>query len=62
MPEGGKVVLITSVLENEGKSTVAVNLALSLAQKHQRVLLIDCDMQKACLRKNPRCVRNLWHH
>lgn len=49
MPEGGKVVLITSVLENEGKSTVAVNLALSLAQKHQRVLLIDCDMRKpAC--------------
>lgn len=49
MPEGGKVVLVTSVLENEGKSTVAVNLALSVAQKHRRVLLLDCDMRKpAC--------------
>ena len=49
MPPGGKTVLVTSVLENEGKSTVAVNLALSVAQKRRRVLLIDCDMRKpAC--------------
>ena len=49
LPEGGKVILVTSVLENEGKSTVAVNLALSAAQKHRRVLLLDCDMRKpAC--------------
>ena len=46
---GGKVLMITSVLENEGKSTVAVNLALALTKKHQRVLLIDCDLRKpAC--------------
>ena len=47
--DGGQVIMITSLLENEGKSTVAVNLALSLAQKHERVLLIDCDLRKpAC--------------
>lgn len=42
----GKSILITSVLENEGKSTVAVNLALALSQESKRVLLIDCDFRK----------------
>ena len=45
----GKVLMVTSLLENEGKSTVAVNLALAMEQKHKRVLLIDCDLRKpAC--------------
>lgn len=47
--KGKKVLMVTSLLENEGKSTVAVNLALALSQKHERVLLIDCDLRKpAC--------------
>lgn len=46
---GEKVLMVTSLLENEGKSTVAVNLALAMAQKQSRVLLIDCDLRKpAC--------------
>lgn len=44
--DGRQVFLITSCAENEGKSTVAANLALSLAQKHQRVLLLDSDLRK----------------
>ena len=45
----GKVLMFTSVLENEGKSTIAVNLALTMAQKGKKVLLVDCDMRKpAC--------------
>ena len=46
---GGKVLMVTSLQENEGKSTVAVNLALAMAQKHKKVILIDCDLRKpAC--------------
>lgn len=49
MPKDGRVLLVTSVAENEGKSTVSVNLALAMAQKNKRVLLIDCDLRKpAC--------------
>lgn len=41
-----KVLLVTSVMENEGKSTVAANIALGIANSGEKVLLIDCDMRK----------------
>lgn len=47
----GRVVMVTSVMENEGKSTVSVNLALSLAMKHYNVLLIDLDLRKPACHK-----------
>ncbi|MGM9637270.1 MAG: P-loop NTPase [Eubacteriales bacterium] len=42
--KGYSVFMVTSSMANEGKSTVAANLALSLAQRTYKVALIDCDM------------------
>lgn len=47
----GKVLLVTSVAENEGKSTLAANLALALAEEQHRVLLLDCDFRQPALYK-----------
>lgn len=44
--EGGQSVLVTSTGPGEGKSLVAANLAISLAQAGRRTLLIDADMRK----------------
>lgn len=41
-----KVLLVASVEENEGKSTVAANIAIALAEHGKRVLLIDGDFRK----------------
>ena len=48
---GDKVFAITSVAENEGKSTVSSNLALSLARKGNKVLLMDMDGKKPAVYK-----------
>lgn len=39
-----RVLVVTSSVPHEGKSTVASNLAAAIAQTGQRVLLIDADM------------------
>jgi capsular exopolysaccharide synthesis family protein len=44
--EGSRSIVVTSTGPGEGKSMVASNLAISLAQAGQRVLLIDADMRK----------------
>jgi capsular exopolysaccharide synthesis family protein len=44
-----QVLMVTSVMENEGKSTVAVNLALARKQKYDRVLLLESDLRKPAL-------------
>lgn len=39
-----KVVVVTSSVPQEGKSTVSANLAASMAQSGRRVLLVDADL------------------
>ena len=46
---GGKIIMITSVREHEGKSTVAANIALSMVRQNYKVLLIDGDMRRPTL-------------
>ena len=44
-----KVMMVTSSMPGEGKSTITVNLALSLAQKDYKVILIDGDLRHPSL-------------
>jgi succinoglycan biosynthesis transport protein ExoP len=44
--EGSKVLVVTSSAPGEGKTLVASNLAVALAQANQRVLIVDADMRK----------------
>lgn len=44
-----KVISVTSCMPNEGKSSVSMNLAISLTEAGKNVLLIDADMRKSVL-------------
>jgi capsular exopolysaccharide synthesis family protein len=46
-----RVIVVTSSLANEGKSTTAINIALALAEAEHNVLLVDGDMRRAMLGK-----------
>ena len=48
---GSQSVLITSAGLGEGRSLVAANLAVSLAQAGKRVLLVDADMRKPTIHR-----------
>ncbi len=45
-----KIIMVTSSVPGEGKSTVSINLSYSLGQL-ERVLLIDCDMRRPTVAK-----------
>ena len=44
-----KSIVLTSTIPNEGKSTIAVGLAQSIASSGKSVLLVECDMRRRSL-------------
>ncbi len=48
-----KLLMVSGATPGEGKTTIAVNLAISFARRGHRVLLVDCDMY------NPSVCRSL---
>lgn len=46
-----RVILLTSSMPSEGKSTTAINIALALAEAEHNVLLVDGDMRRPTIAK-----------
>lgn len=46
-----KTIVITSSKKGEGKTTIATNLAVTLAEAGKKVLVIDCDLRRPNIHK-----------
>jgi capsular exopolysaccharide synthesis family protein len=46
-----RVIVVTSSFPAEGKTTIALNLAIVLAQRGERVLLVDADLRRGSLHR-----------
>ena len=62
-----RVINVVSTVENEGKSTVSTNLAISYAKKYDNVLIIDTDLRNPSVHKmigttNAEGLTNLLKH
>lgn len=60
-----RTIVLTSSTPNEGKSTVSLGLAMSLAEGGKRVLLVDADLRKSVLmgrHKVTESVKGLSHY
>lgn len=46
-----KIVMFTSALPGEGKSTIIANLASSMCESGKKVIILDCDLRKPFMHK-----------
>lgn len=51
-PPADKLLLVTSTIQQEGKSFVATNLAVALSQLGRKVLIIDGDLRRPAQHRN----------
>lgn len=49
--KGSKVILVAGSGENEGKSTIAANVAVALSLMGKRVALLDCDLRNPSMHR-----------
>jgi receptor protein-tyrosine kinase len=57
--EEKKVLLVSSAIPGEGKTTVSVNLGAALARRGKRVLIVDCDLRNPSVAKGLKIQSNL---
>lgn len=46
-----QIIVVTSSIPGEGKSTIALNLAYSMSEMNKKVLLIDADLRRPTIHK-----------
>lgn len=56
---GVRCIVVTSALPEESKSTVSINLALTLADSKKSVILVECDLRKPTMRRYLKLERGL---
>jgi capsular exopolysaccharide synthesis family protein len=49
--EGTRVIMVTSAMSGEGKTSLASHLATSLARAKRKTLLIDCDLRRPAIHR-----------
>jgi capsular exopolysaccharide synthesis family protein len=51
LDRNARMIMVTSALEKEGKSTIVANLALAFARTGKNVLLVDLDLRRPALNR-----------